>query len=144
MEAAEAVFAYKAGCSDPASLGPGPGLDSGQSQSHGTAQPAAVPCPPAADGPVQKRQRRNYNAAQTAALQLEAQKAARGETRASNRDLAAQISELGGGRVVTGQDVGNWFRNQQGKKRQRAGAGGDEADQAPCICPGAGGVNESC
>ena len=65
-------------------------------------------------------QRWRYNAAQTAALQLEAQKAARGEKRASNSELAAQISELGG-RIVTGQDVGAWFRNQQGKKRQRTG-----------------------
>ncbi len=138
MAAAEALFACKAGSSqaDPARLGPGPGLDSGQSQSHGTTQPAAGSCPPAADGPspVHKRDRRSYNAAQTAALLLEAQEAARGETRASNHDL----SELGGGRVVTGQDAGSWFRNQQGKKRQRAGAGADEADQAPSI------VNESC
>ncbi len=86
------------------------------------------------------RYRRESN--RVAALQLEAQKAARGEKEASNRDLTAQISELGGGRVVTG--LGNWFRNQQGKKWQRAGAGGNEADQAPCIGPGAGVVKESC
>ncbi len=91
---------------------------------------------------VRYRRDSNRVAAQTAALQLEAQKAARGEKQASNRDLAAQISELGGGRVVTG--LGNWFRNQQGKKWQRAGASGVEADQAPYIGPGAGVVKESC
>ncbi len=104
------------------------------------------PSPPLRPAPRRRmvwyRSDSNGVAAQTAALQSEAQKAARGEKRALNRDLAAQIGELGGGRVVTG--LGNWFRNQQGKKWQRAGAGGDEADQAPCIGPGAGVVKESC
>ena len=59
-------------------------------------------------------------------MSLEAEKAARGETRASNRDIAAQISELGGGRVVTAPDVGNWFRNQS-RKRQHATTSGDAA-----------------
>ena len=38
-----------------------------------------------------------------------------------------------GGRVLTGRNVGNWFRNKQEKKRQRAGAGGNVADQPPCV-----------
>ena len=117
MAAAEAVFAEKTGSSESARLGPVQGRSS--------------PPGPAGDVLAHKRQRRSYNAAQNAALSLEAQKAARGETRASNRDIAAQISELDGGRIVTGQDVGNWFRNQQGKKKQRAGAGGNGAVQAP-------------
>ncbi len=59
-------------------------------------------------------------------LRIEAEKEARGEARARNKDIAAKISELCGGRVVTGQDVGNWFRNQ---KRQRTGPG--SSNEAP-------------
>ena len=129
--AAEALFATEASGSGTANGGPGPG-GPGLSQH----------CPPGSEsdtvtglsvpGPAQhgqKRQRQSYNADQLAALSLEAQKAARGETRASNRDIAAQISELGGGRVVTAPDVGNWFRNSRAKNRQRAGpdASGDTA-----------------
>ena len=132
VAAAEAVFGEKPQA---------PGVDNGQSlcllvgpaQAGPPAASPARPGPPAADSLVQTRQRQSYNAGQIAALLLEAQKAARGETRASNRDIPSQISALDGGRVVTGQDVGNWFRNHQatGKKRQRTGAGGIEQDQAP-------------
>ncbi len=85
---------------------------------------ASGPQEPGPDPVLQKRQRQSYNATQTAALRIEAEKEARGEARARNKDIAAKISELCGGRVVTGQDIGNWFRNQ---KRQRTGPGSNEA-----------------
>ena len=101
-------------------IGPGhrarsaPGSDTRPSQPPGSDTGLS---PPAQHGPGgQKRQQQTCNVIQLAALSLEAEKAARGETLASNQDIAAQISELGGGRVVIAP---NWFRNQS-RKRQRA------------------------
>jgi hypothetical protein len=42
--------------------------------------------------PIQKRQRQRYNAGQSSALRLEAQKAARGEARSSKRDISDHIT----------------------------------------------------
>jgi hypothetical protein len=69
---------------------------------------------------TQKRQRQVCNAQQIGILSMEEQNGVTGQGRASNRDIAARINGLAGGRTVTGDDVGRWFRNA---KQQRATQG---------------------
>jgi hypothetical protein len=68
----------------------------------------------------QKRQRHAFNAQQIAILSMEERNGASGQGRASNRDIAARTSGLAGGRAVTGDDVGRWFRNARAKRPRAA------------------------